>query len=200
MFGQINSEAHNIKHLIQSGTIGAEIGVWYGNTSEMFMEVGLRELHLVDSWSVTPYNKETNEHGSYEKYLKRYASITGGETPEDFNKYYSKVYQSVVNKFVLKSEVKIHRMLSEKWFKTISDDYLDWIYVDGDHSYEGCLEDLNNSLRVVKSGGIIIGDDYKWPGQNSGKPGVTKALDEFCESNNLTLRPHGLNSQWSILV
>ena len=26
--------------------------------------------------------------------------------------------------------------------------------------YEGCLADLENSLKVVKYGGLIIGDDY----------------------------------------
>jgi len=35
----------------------------------------------------------------------------------------------------------------------------DIIYVDGDHSYEGALSDLNNYARFVKRGGFLVIDD-----------------------------------------
>ena len=39
---------------------------------------------------------------------------------------------------------------------------LDWIYIDGNHSYEQCIKDLKNALNIVKPGVLIIGDDYGW--------------------------------------
>ena len=36
----------------------------------------------------------------------------------------------------------------------------DLVFVDGDHSYEGCLNDLIDTFPLVKSGGRILGPDY----------------------------------------
>jgi len=50
---------------------------------------------------------------------------------------------------------------------------LDFVYIDGDHSYEGCRDDLRIWYPLIRSGGIIAGHDY---GQFQG---VTQAVDEF---------------------
>ena len=39
----------------------------------------------------------------------------------------------------------------------------DLIFIDGDHRYEAVLEDLYFSKRLIRSGGIIAGDDVFWP-------------------------------------
>ena len=70
--------------------------------------------------------------------------------------------------------------------------FLDWIYVDGDHSYTGAYTDLCNALKAVKSGGLIIGDDYKW-GRPGDKGGVKKAANQWAEENGLTLEQYGKN-------
>lgn len=36
----------------------------------------------------------------------------------------------------------------------------DLIYIDGDHSYEGCKADIINSIPLVKPGGYLVADDY----------------------------------------
>lgn len=194
-----NRDSKDILYLVKAGTVGAEIGVWMGNTSINFAKKNPAELHLVDSWSIEAY-KESTEHGSYENYLQRYANICGGSNEEQFQAKYDKVYADVVRKFKDMNNVFIHRMTSNEWFDQREDDSLDWIYVDGDHSYEGCLQDLQNSLRVVKSGGLILGDDYKWPFQKHGKWGVTGAVDEFVRKNKLTLTKEGSTTQFSIKV
>lgn len=51
---------------------------------------------------------------------------------------------------------------------------IDFLYVDADHSYEGCLSDLESWWPHVKIGGLIAGDDYDDP-----RHGVTQAWDEF---------------------
>ena len=91
------------------------------------------------------------------------------------------------------AEVEICRMTSDEWFEQYlaakghgNDEMLDWIYVDGDHSYEGCLKDLNNAKEIVKPGGLILGDDYGWPNSKYQKVGVTKAVNEFRKKHNLT--------------
>jgi predicted O-methyltransferase YrrM len=54
----------------------------------------------------------------------------------------------------------------------------DFIFIDGDHSYEQCRKDIVNYLRFVKPGGILSGHNYhKDP--NSAHPGVHKSVDEI---------------------
>jgi len=42
----------------------------------------------------------------------------------------------------------------------IKDNELDFVYIDGDHRYEGVKEDINNYYSKVKMGGLICGHDY----------------------------------------
>lgn len=175
-----NKDAPNILGLIPVNSVGAEIGVWFGNSSQIFLNKGLKELHLVDSWSVEPY--KNNSEMPYDQYLAKYQRITGEFSEAGFTRYYEMVYKDVITRFGNDPRVKIHRMTSDEWFEK-TDVELDWIYIDGDHSFEGCYRDLNNALKVVKQGGRILGDDYMWPEQAYGKRGVTKAVDKFREEN-----------------
>lgn len=192
-----NPESYHIIPFIPHGTVGAEIGVWMGNSSMRFLkETKPKHLHLVDPWSKEPYKYQlVSEHESYEDYLKKYAKVTGGSTEEDFDRFYNQVHSDVVNKFSQFDNVTIHRQWSTDFFNTFGDK-LDWIYIDGDHSFEGCFADLENCLKVMKPDGIIFGDDYAWK-NNKGKPGVTKAVDQFTRQYDFEKQQIG-NREYSI--
>lgn len=168
MYGR-NIDSEETWKRIPKNTIGIEIGVWKGDSSVKFLRRA-NHLHLVDSWSPISY-ENSNEHGNYQNYLNRYSDLVGSNNPEDFQKYYDKIYQEVISRFKNKP-VTIHRQNSREFFENFNQ-LVDWIYIDGDHSYEGCLFDLENSLRIIRPGGIIFGDDY------NNKPGVKQAVDEF---------------------
>jgi len=174
MYGR-NIDSEETWKRIPKDSVGIEIGVWKGGSSEKFLKRA-SHLHLVDSWSPVAY-ENSNEHGNYENYLNRYAELVGSRDPADFQKFYDAIYQSVVDKFSKKS-ITIHRMSSAEFFKQFNQQ-VDWVYVDADHSYEGCLHDLEGSLNVVRPGGIIFGDDY------TNKPGVRRAVDEFISRTGL---------------
>ena len=89
-------------------------------------------------------------------------------------------------------------MTSDEWFAQNTKQY-DWIYVDGDHGYEGCKRDLDNALKCIRVGGMIMGDDYFWPGAGWGKEGVTRAVDDFIKENMLFKERHG-QTQYIITV
>ena len=201
MAGSVNSDAiNNITKEVKPHSVGAEIGVWKGNTSAAFLNRGIRKIHLVDSWSCEPY-KESDEHESYDAYLSRYAKVYQIEKSEKaLTEYYNQVYKTVEDRFILDSRVNIHRMTSREWFDMYQTalsnglhEHLDWIYIDGDHSYEGTLLDLENSLNVVRKYGLIMGDDY------SKKPGVTKAVDHFTEYYNFKIERRG-KTQFMIMI
>ena len=52
---------------------------------------------------------------------------------------------------------------------------IDYLYIDANHSYEGCAGDLWSWFPHVRAGGVIVGDDYDHPLF----PGVRRAWDEF---------------------
>lgn len=65
------------------------------------------------------------------------------------------------------------------------DEYFDFIYVDADHSYEGCEADLINWWPKVKRGGILSGHDY-FEAASKYKFGVIQAVDEFRINNSIS--------------
>lgn len=200
----VNNDSDKILHLIQPGTIGAEIGVWKGSSSEKFLKKGLKKFYMVDSWSLSGYDPafQVNDPTiSLTHILNNYQGMVGSKHPDDFEKFYDKIYEGVVKKFSGHEEAEICRMGANEWFEQYkkTGEKLDWIYIDGDHSYTGVKNDLNNAIEVVKPGGFIIGDDYKWKSLTADKGGVKKAVNEFVSQRSLNLTPHG-NVQWSIKV
>jgi hypothetical protein len=174
MFGK-NNAVSAVVDRIPKGSIGVEIGVWRGDSSAKFLTKASR-LHLVDPWSVGPY-------GTDPEYLKRYSVLVGSDKPEAFEKYYEDIFRSVCRRFVY-SPVLIHRMTSAQFFAVFKGK-VDWVYIDGLHTYEGCLADIRGARQILLPGGVIYGDDY------GNKPGVTQAVDE--EGG----KPFG--NQWQII-
>jgi predicted O-methyltransferase YrrM len=63
----------------------------------------------------------------------------------------------------------------------ISDDSVDILYIDGDHSYDGVYSDLDNYYSKVRSGGLIIGDDYN-------ENGTEKAITNWSKDNDIEFK------------
>jgi hypothetical protein len=148
-------------------SIGAEIGVWKGGFSQQILNVVKpRRLHLIDPWA-------------YQDGREFSRALYGGVQGED-QKRMDGVYRSVVERFgwfITHEIVDINRGKSSEILESFPDGYFDWVYVDGDHRYEGVLLDLTLAHQKVKAGGIVAGDDYTnvnawW------KDGVPKAVDE----------------------
>jgi predicted O-methyltransferase YrrM len=54
--------------------------------------------------------------------------------------------------------VEVHVMTSSQFFERCGDRY-GYIYLDGDHSYEGCRHDLEGALRVAEPGALVAMHD-----------------------------------------
>lgn len=194
-----NTDSKNIMELIEEGTVGAEIGVWMGSSSRQFVRRNPKKLYLVDPWAVRGYDEAVEANDPtfpVDAYYKKYSRMAGGGNEKSFNKYYDDVAAAVEKEFGGMENVQICRMTATEWFDTYAelecDPFLDWIYIDGDHSYTGAYNDFCNALKFVKKGGLIIGDDYKW-GRDGDKGGVKKAVNQFAEENNFTLEQYGIN-------
>jgi predicted O-methyltransferase YrrM len=70
-------------------------------------------------------------------------------------------------------------------------DEIDLLFVDGDHSYDGCLQDIRVWLPRVKGGGMVAFHDYKW------WDGVRRAVDEEVRPRELSIGHVTDNTYWT---
>ena len=151
--------------LLPSG-ICAEIGVAKAKFSLHILENNFPEkLYLIDSWESFDLGYSDANMVSQDEHNKRYTKV--------------------LKKLKSFSNIEIIRKRSTEALAIIPDDSLDWIYIDGDHSFNGCYRDLNSALLKIKKDGFICGHDYLAPGFFIDGFEVNEAVDLFVKENNL---------------
>jgi predicted O-methyltransferase YrrM len=79
---------------------------------------------------------------------------------------------------------------SEAFWAENFPDGIDWFTVDGDHSYEGCTQDLEFGLSHLRPLGVLLVDDYRSDKPDGHPlPEVTRAVDAFVERHRDALLP-----------
>ena len=148
---------------IQRPLTGVEVGVYRGDhAANILKNLRLEMLHLVDPW--LPYvNEDTG--------------LTDAESLHNDN------YQTVLSRFRGNPRVTVHRKTSIEAAQSFPEASLDFVYLDGDHSYEAVSEDLRAWWPKVKPFGVLGGDDF---GHCSGH-GVIRAASEFSFSMSVPL-------------
>jgi len=155
-------------HFLPKGGEGAEIGVAKGEFSQTLLEVlQPRKLHLIDPW----------EHQTRDDYARDGNNASAAEQEQR--------YGAVRDKFAAEIDagrVVLHRAYSQDVASGFEDHQLDWIYIDGLHSYEGCRADLEHYKRKVKPDGFILGHDYTNHAVAQQMDfGVVEAVNEFVQ-------------------
>lgn len=146
---------------------GAEIGVLVGDYSEILRASWKKgTLHLIDIWKHNP----------------DYIDIVNFS--DDLN---TENYIYTVHRFKNDYNVKIYRMSSKEASVLFPNNFFDWIYIDADHSYDGCMQDLISWYPKLKIGGILAGHDYTDGIGLGGVFGVKTAVDEFVSIINTKL-------------
>jgi hypothetical protein len=87
--------------------------------------------------------------------------------------------------------VKTVRKYSFEAVKDFPDEYFDFMFIDGDHTYDGITKDLADWYPKMKVGGTFLGHDYlnRVVRAKNGqiiKFGVVEAVNEFVKKNNIT--------------
>lgn len=78
-------------------------------------------------------------------------------------------------------KLTFHKGDSSTLLMSCDDSHFDFLYIDGDHSYEGVKRDLFAAQKKVKRDGIIVCNDYtSWSPLEATSYGIPKAIHEFC--------------------
>jgi hypothetical protein len=169
----------NIVKNIKNG-IFVEIGTHKGDLADFILENSENSvLYCIDPYKCyNEYDDAINTYTGDELYLSTYNRLN--------KKYGNRVI--IIRKF---SEDSINDIPNE----------IDFLYIDGNHSYKYVLNDLKLYYPKVKKNGFIIGDDavdnndlcrnengdifIEWCPGSYGHYGVIKAFREFCLENSL---------------
>lgn len=73
------------------------------------------------------------------------------------------------------SNIRKNKTKSLDFCKSVENDSIDMVYIDGDHSYLPVKNDLLAWGKKVKIGGILSGHDYSWSNVNTAILEVTKS-------------------------
>lgn len=150
--------------LIPEGGVAAEVGTWKGEFSTKILRYTKpKKLHLIDPWAFTKdygVGYFSNESNSQEKMDAVFNAV-----------------RSKFSKEISAGKVEMFRSNSEPALDSFGPDYFDWLYIDGNHTYDFVKKDLAIAWSKLKTGGLLCGDDYKVVGW--WEDGVTQAVDEF---------------------
>ncbi len=72
---------------------------------------------------------------------------------------------------------RLLNLFSDEAIKILDGQY-DFVFIDGDHSYEQCRKDILNYSCLIRAGGIIAGHNYHIA-DNSAHPGVHTSVNEI---------------------
>ena len=120
--------------------VGLEIGICKGENIVHFLEQTdkIEKIYCVD-----PYLP--------------YMDWVGPATQEDVDEH----FRITLENFKPHTDrIKMYKALSADIVNDFPDEFFDYIFIDGDHSYEGVKRDLEMYYPKIKKGGICAGHDF----------------------------------------
>lgn len=123
---------------INKEMVGVEIGSFAGSSSEVFANF-CKSLTCIDPWDL-----------AFEK--EQYTEITK-------NKLYlaEKEFDLMLEKY---NNIKKIKGFSCEEYKNFKDSSLDFVYIDGNHSYKHVVDDISFWKPKIKINGYLLGHDY----------------------------------------
>jgi hypothetical protein len=127
---------------VKNYKVGVEVGVQRGTFAKTILSNWDGHLFLVDSWRNFPS----------ENYVDM-ANVSDEEHRKNLN-----ICLDTMSAY--EGRYTICRGLSKETSEYFKDEIFDFVYIDANHSYEGCLEDIRSWIKKIKKGGCICGHDY----------------------------------------
>lgn len=136
---------YDLASSLPSGAVVVEIGSWQGKSTYCLAK-GLKSgvIHAID-----PFDS-SGEEGSDDLYAERAASLKTTLQNQ---------FQKNLRGAGLLGKVETHKGYSRDFVGIFRN--IDLLFVDGDHSVEGCRFDYDNFHRGVRNGGLLALHDYQ---------------------------------------
>jgi hypothetical protein len=155
----------------KNSKVVCEVGCGYGlHTKHVLENTQVEKIYMID-----PYR-------SYDDaFSDDVCKYSGKATPQEaFSELLRCIYKELEP-----HKNRYEHVRSESPYSSLvfNDGMFDAIFIDGDHTFQACLNDLRAWWPKVKQGGFLMGDDY-W------MPSVKNAVDIFASENNLTYSFH----------
>ncbi len=147
-------------------TIGIEIGTYKGQFTRFLLKRGAK-VYTVDPWL---------EYADY------------GDPRVHFQARQDKIYESAKNRLAEYPNCTIIRKTSMEAVKDFEDNSLDFVYIDGHHSFKYVAEDIHEWSKKVKKGGVISGHDYAMTKHKPGSPYILQVkfvVDGYTKANKI---------------
>ncbi len=141
---------------------GIEIGTAYGGcANHLLTQCNLEKLICVDPYKYYPDMPGLFDQSDYDRLMK--------QTKNRLNRF--KAYEGI---FTDSKEAFL-------WLSDEIDDGVDFVFLDGLHTYEMVKWEIEHYSKLVRHGGALLGHDYDT------FKGVKKAVDEYCKPIMLEL-------------
>lgn len=165
--------------------LGAEVGVATGRTSALLLrQYQSLQLWMVDAWSTYTPDHEYRRSGDRCALL----DVTAQE----------QLFQVVVDLTAFaEGRRRIVRAASQRAVHLVSDEQLDFVFLDADHTYDAVRADLSAWWVKVRPGGLFCGHDFGHARDRQGVWGVSRAVREFVGQRQLSLQS-GRDTMWWI--
>lgn len=159
---------------------GVEVGCYRGETSAKLLAAFPHlQLVMVDQWK-----GDLPDDDPYRLTGDGVSKLTQAE--QDANKAAA---TAAVSSFV--NRRTILNLASKKASQRVSGRTFDFVFIDGNHSYESVAEDIAAWWPLVKGGGLLAGHDYNHPANQRGNFGVKRAVDEFAATEGVEVKLMG---------
>jgi hypothetical protein len=157
----VTTERERLVEFLPNGAVAAEIGVAQGDFAAVMLEkCAPTKLHLIDPWRGYEIGGDDGARGRFlaaavEERSAAAPPPTLHTSAEDDQKF-----QAVQDRFKGDARVQFHRTYSYRAAAALPDKHFDFVYLDGDHTYEYVLRDLLDYSAKIKDDGLILGHDY----------------------------------------
>ena len=139
-----------------------EIGSYLGESTYIFLESKrFNSITCLDMWA-SGYDDNDSSSSKMEGIEKEFDLLV-----ENSNGIIKKIKNSSEN---------IDNLFENKSF--------DFIYIDGNHTYDWVKQDIEKSLTKLKNGGFIAGHDYNWPEVQKAVSDTIGSIDCFFQDTS----------------
>lgn len=159
-----DTRAQEILSRLGKSPAGAEIGVYQGALSRRLLVRDDLSLIMVDSWGV--YRDTYAASGDLLAHEDEIAQHNNRETADVLTRFAG-------------DRRRIIQADSVAAAAEVEDASLDFVFIDADHSYEGCRRDIEAWVPKLKPGGLLCGHDFMHP--DFPDWGVERAVREFAK-------------------